>query len=192
MERLNLNQLRDRIYKTACKNGFHDKDLSDRHHLMLIITELSEAVEADRIGLRAKRREFLSRQSLDIEDTGKDKIQFFKENFQNNIKDTVEDELANAVIRILDLCGFKEIDAYTVPIEPVPSYQTFTEHMFHVCRILTDRFFDTGSDTLTFQLSQAMSYILSYSERHDIDILWYIEQKMKYNELRPKMHGKNY
>lgn len=23
----------------------------------------------------------------------------------------------------------------------------------------------------------------------DIDIFWYIEQKMKYNELRPFMHG---
>lgn len=192
MERMNLNYLRDRAYKTASKNGFHDKELSNSHYIMLVITELSEAVEADRKGMRAKRREFLSWQALDIGDTRKDKLQFFKEDFQSNIKDTIEDELADAVIRILDLCGFREIDAYTVPMEPIPSYHTFTEHMFHVCRILTDRFFDSSPETLTFQLSQAMSYILSYSERHDIDLLWHVEQKMKYNELRPKMHEKKY
>jgi hypothetical protein len=26
----------------------------------------------------------------------------------------------------------------------------------------------------------------------DIGLLWHIEQKMKYNELREKMHGKKY
>ena len=25
-----------------------------------------------------------------------------------------------------------------------------------------------------------------------IDLLWHIDQKMKYNELRPAMHGKKY
>ena len=48
MENINLNKWRDRAYKTACEHGFHDKELSNEHCLMLVITELSEAVEADR------------------------------------------------------------------------------------------------------------------------------------------------
>lgn len=54
MENINLNKWRDRAYKTACEHGFHDKELSNEHCLMLVITELSEAVEADRKGRLGK------------------------------------------------------------------------------------------------------------------------------------------
>lgn len=45
---MNLNTLRDEAFKIACEHGFHDTELSNEHYLMLVITELSEAVEADR------------------------------------------------------------------------------------------------------------------------------------------------
>ncbi len=45
---MNLNELRDRAYKTACDHGFHDEELSNEHCLCLVISELMEAVEADR------------------------------------------------------------------------------------------------------------------------------------------------
>lgn len=50
MSKMNLNALRDRAYKTACEHGFHDAELGNEHYLMLVVTELSEAVEADRKG----------------------------------------------------------------------------------------------------------------------------------------------
>ena len=50
---MNLNELRDRAYKTACDHGFHDEELSNEHCLCLVISELMEAVEADRKGKRA-------------------------------------------------------------------------------------------------------------------------------------------
>lgn len=49
---MNLNELRDRAYKTACDHGFHDEELSNEHCLCLVISELMEAVEADRKGKR--------------------------------------------------------------------------------------------------------------------------------------------
>lgn len=45
---MNLNELRDKAYKTACEHGFHDQELSNNHFLCLVISELMEAVEADR------------------------------------------------------------------------------------------------------------------------------------------------
>lgn len=54
MKNINLNELRDRTYKTACEHGFHDKDLSNEHCLCLVISELMEAVEADRKGRLGK------------------------------------------------------------------------------------------------------------------------------------------
>ena len=37
MKNINLNELRDRAYKTACEHGFHDKELSNEHLLCALI-----------------------------------------------------------------------------------------------------------------------------------------------------------
>lgn len=55
MNNINLNELRNRAYKTACEHGFHDKELSNEHCLCLIVGELMEAVEADRKGRLGKK-----------------------------------------------------------------------------------------------------------------------------------------
>lgn len=34
--------------------------------------------------------------------------------------------------------------------------------------------------------------IFALAKHLDIDLLWHIEQKMRYNELRPMFHGKKY
>ena len=49
---MKLNELRDKAYRTACGHGFHDQELSNEHFLCLVISELMEAVEADRRGKR--------------------------------------------------------------------------------------------------------------------------------------------
>ena len=50
---MNLNELRDRAYQNAVAHGWHEKELSNEHWLCLVISELMEAVEADRRGARA-------------------------------------------------------------------------------------------------------------------------------------------
>jgi hypothetical protein len=50
MKQINWNDLRDRAYKTAKEHGFHEGKESTETALMLVITELAEAVEADRKG----------------------------------------------------------------------------------------------------------------------------------------------
>ena len=34
--------------------------------------------------------------------------------------------------------------------------------------------------------------IFAFAKHLDIDLLWHINQKMRYNELRPKLNGKKY
>jgi NTP pyrophosphatase (non-canonical NTP hydrolase) len=96
-----LNQLRDEIHENAKNKGFWDKERETGTLLMLCVSELAETMEADRNGLYA-----------DLELIEKDKENFidFKWSFENSIKDTFEDELADTIIRILDLCGAKGID----------------------------------------------------------------------------------
>jgi NTP pyrophosphatase (non-canonical NTP hydrolase) len=96
-----LNKLRDEIHEYAINKGFWDNKRETGTLLMLCVSELAEAMEADRNGLYA-----------DLELIEKDKENFidFKWSFENSIKDTFEDELADTIIRILDLCGAKGID----------------------------------------------------------------------------------
>lgn len=51
---MNLNELRDKAYRNAVTHGFHDEELSNEHCLCLVISELMEAVKADRKGRFAK------------------------------------------------------------------------------------------------------------------------------------------
>jgi NTP pyrophosphatase (non-canonical NTP hydrolase) len=96
-----LNKLRDEIHENAKNKGFWDNQRETGTLLMLCVSELAEAMEADRNGLYA-----------DLELIEKDKEEFidFKWSFENSIKDTFEDELADAISRILDLCGAHGID----------------------------------------------------------------------------------
>jgi hypothetical protein len=45
-----LNELRDRAFAYAKKQGFHERPMNLGERLMLVVSELSEAMEADRAG----------------------------------------------------------------------------------------------------------------------------------------------
>lgn len=53
-----LNQLRDEIHETAKKKGFYDEPREFGTLLMLIVSELSEALEAHRRGWSANMELF--------------------------------------------------------------------------------------------------------------------------------------
>ena len=103
--------------------------------------------------------------------------------------DCVEFELADVIIRCLDLCGVKGLDAYTVNVEFPSGMDGFTDRMYFVCRQLTDRILTADSLTLGFVLSQTMSYIVEHCRRKDIDLYFFIRTKMNYNRLRGYHHG---
>jgi len=94
-----LNKLRDEIHENAKNKGFWDSPRETGTLLMLCVSELAEAMEADR-----KNR--YSGKIVEEFEIGED----FCYEFESCIKDTFEDELADTIIRILDLCGAKGID----------------------------------------------------------------------------------
>ena len=49
-----LSELRDRAYRAACDNGFHDEQKPDAVYRMLIITEIAEAVRLDGLDRRVR------------------------------------------------------------------------------------------------------------------------------------------
>ena len=164
---------------------------AQRQPLAHIITEIAEAVQADRKDKHADVDQFKeyqtyygsflpSKETLEIR---------FREDFEEYIKNSVEDELGDVIIRCLDLCGVKGLDAYTVNVEFPSGMDGFTDRMYFVCRQLTDRILTADSLTLGFVLSQTMSYIVEHCRRKDIDLYFFIRTKMNYNRLRGYHHG---
>ena len=171
-----LNKLRDKAYHCAVAHGWHEHEYSNEHFLCLVISELMEAVEADRKGSHA-----------DFEAFNKycDRIDF-KENFERQIKGTVEEELCDACIRLLDLAGLRgyDLDNFDYEGSDTEDYSemSFTESMYRICVYVTDGFYNKDIHIL-------LNEIFAFCKNRNIDISWFIEQKMKYNELRPYKHG---
>lgn len=187
---MSLNKLRDKAYQCAIAHGWHEKNLSDEHFLCLVISELMEAVEADWKGKHAKVAMFKEWQGNSVPLTEETRKRRFMEDFEAFIKGTVEEELADACIRLLDLAGLRgyDLDSFDYEGSDTEDYSdmTFTESMFRICVYVTDNFY---RDELYILLNE----IFAFCRDRNIDIFWHIKQKMKYNELRPYKHGdKNY
>ena len=191
---MNLNELRDRAYKTACEHGFHDEELSNEHCLCLVISELMEAVEADRKGRFAKVPVDKKGTIFD-ERTFHYQNKYFAENFETYIKDCVEDELADAVIRLLDLAGLRNISIDDFLEEAIYGAsescvgETFTESIYAIST-LPIRHFYKYNYSFENQIGHMLLSIFGLAKHLNIDLLWHGNQKMRYNELREIKHGK--
>ena len=194
-----LNKLRDRAYLTAKAHGFHEKEYSDEHYLMLIITEIAEAVNADRKNHHARIKEFEDWQKewdKELKDCPYSEhytANNFKDHFQAYIKDSVEDELSYVAIRILDFAGAKGINFEEYDILGCDNNfcgdNSFCEKCYYLCRLVGD---NMNYPKLEHKIKVILADILQLAKRYDIDLFRFIDLKMKYNELRPYKNGKEY
>lgn len=91
-----LNELAKRIHQDNVERGFYDEKRELGTLLMLIVSEVSEALEADRKGRHVNIHEI---------------AEYANPNkFKEYIKDTFEDEIADTFIRLFDLVGYLNID----------------------------------------------------------------------------------
>lgn len=197
MENINLNEWRDRAYKTACEHGFHDKKLSNEHCFCLIISELMEAVEADRNGRLGKNCKARFEMEYKRYPALVEEEMRFKCTFEKHIKDSRPDELADACIRLFDLAGLRNISindfSEDMLYEATESCgdETFTESIYAISTIPIRYKYEYGY-SLSKQLNSMLLAIFGLAKHLGIDLLWHIEQKQRYNELRLHKHGKRY
>ena len=184
----NLNELRDRAYKIACEHGLHEEGLSDKHCLMLVIKELSEAVEADRKGNYAYQK-ISSTSRYTSFPTSENR---FKKEFKAFIKNTVEDKLADAVIRLLDLAGLMDIEAQRIQTMDEAYVSLFKSMTFTECIYVIVTYITKYERSIPSCINFSLSIIFVLAESRGIDLLWHINEKMEYNELRPSKHVEKY
>lgn len=187
---MNLNELRDRAYKNAVAHGWHEESLSNEHFLCLVISELMEAVEADRKGKHADTIHFNQEMDYCLRELkvyGENYDKAFIDMFEYYIKDSVADELSDACIRLLDLAGLRDLQLTYTNGFPIMK-MSFTEYIYCMCSFITNPD-KSNVEWLNNHISYSLGWIFSWCRAKQINIEWFIEQKMKYNELRPYKHG---
>jgi transcriptional regulator with XRE-family HTH domain len=106
----NLNVLRNEAFAYAEKQGFHKRKMNLGERLMLVVSELSEALEADREGRWCPEGVLGNSEKPIIKITEFDQATVTKEFYETHIRGTVEEELADAIIRLADIAGIYGID----------------------------------------------------------------------------------
>lgn len=162
MENVDFNLLRDKAYKIAKDKGFHDENYSDEHYLVLVISELSEALEAYRSGrCLYENRDVYNEYKERIKNSIDKNITFaFDFIYGNKIKDTFEDELADTVIRLLDLAGYKKIRVYEEYLNLSVENKSIPEHIFILISKLSSDFY------LPYRIDYCIKYIFELSEKN--------------------------
>lgn len=174
---MNYNELSKAAHENALKHGWWEKRLSNEHCLMLVITEVAEAVEADRERRKADTKAF-------------DRMGNKQIAFERYIKNTKEDELADIAIRLFDLAGALGLDFEKMnPCRYHRAFDhfTFTDNAFALCKGL-------GRDIISVEkrILFGLDYVYGWAKALKVDLPFFIREKMKYNVMRPYRHGKAY
>ena len=176
-----LAELQKRIWDVATAHGWHEKPISTAQYCGLIMTEMAEAVEADRNGRRADMESFNERMNtLDGSDD------CFKEMYKRYIKGTIEEEFADVVIRVLDMAqevhGDKMRWLGCYPWGQIyHENDSFIENAWYFIREVLN----WGM----MNISDCVSFMFDWAQHLGIDLWQHIEWKMKYNKMRPYKHG---
>ena len=117
-----IAELSKEIHENARSKGFWDKERNLGEMLMLIVSEVSEAMEADRKNHFSDWEDKLPPIGENLEDKN------FVKAFMMMVKNTFEDELADVCIRIFDLAYSRGIDLQW-HIEQKMKYNSMREHM---------------------------------------------------------------
>lgn len=156
---------------------------------MLVITEISEAVEADRKGVRANYEDFAKAMVDEYCFPPEARKELFQMNFSKYINGSVEEELADVVIRLLDFAGLRGIDLSNVPTTGCIDGSFIWQCYFLCEKICLYRYEGTLDEIL---IRNIISNVFCIANGMGINLLSHVRMKMKYNSMREYKHGKKY
>lgn len=189
-----LDVLSKQAFESANNKGFYP-GTGTTFHLMLIIVEMSEVLQADRKDRHGSIEDYKSEIEM-----GRDIPTAYK----NTLEGTVESEFADIAIRILSLLG-SIMDSAKVELmsdEDIKDEHALAIYTFRL-DIVRDLYRiiermgvfdlnDTPKWYLAKHLQEMLIDIFAIAHNHNINLMEHIRLKMKYNETRPYLHGYKY
>lgn len=163
---IDLNKLAAEIHAAAVEKGFWDVEDAEAKHIAKMHSELSEAVQADRVG-----------NMYEVEREGAK-------------PEGVVAELADFVMMVLDLAKHRELQipnlhgSYTSPGDMFKIHAPLYDLVNSLHAILV-----FISDDKLFRMIYCTEIWLAH---RGYDLWQIIRAKMEYNKSRPKLHGRAY
>lgn len=185
---IDFKQLTETAHATAKSKGFWDNKPSFERLAALIISELGEAIEADRKGRTKSIDDFIKWE----QEVAPDK-EVWTRQFEVSVKDQVGDELADVVIRLADMCGGLEFDVEITELSMKNIFDEtdgFASDVFHIMKTLCDSYCDDFVKYSLLGIFLELVYVLA--KKWNINLEKHIEYKMAYNATRERLHGKAY
>lgn len=170
------------MYETAKSKGFWPEDRDKGEAAMLIVSELGEALEAHR---KKHTAIFHVGDPVYVYLIGYDS-KLFSQVFKTHVKDTLQDEIADTVIRLLDFCGgFKHELLYRDYRKE--STGNFGHDLFRIIHYIDSAYHNGPKDW-----GYVLSALLHFCSWYKIDIFQHVQWKMRFNTTREHKHGKDY
>lgn len=191
-----LNELRDRAHATARAKGFYDDPTSELSVLSLIIEEIGEAISADRRGRRANMARYKKKLNNGLPQ---------KLAYNSAIRGSLEEELADIAIRLLDYAGYRSIDL-TITDEEFNDLNKSKEKAYNAFSLLVANlpvilwqltrefwlYLIEEEEQVKLRIQVHLVFLISLAESKKIDLFFHIKEKMAYNECRPRKYNKKY
>ena len=189
-----LEVLSKQAYESANNKGFYP-GTGTTFHLMFIIVEMSEVLQADRKDRHGSIEDYESEIEM-----GRDIPTAYK----NTLEGTVESEFADIAIRILSLLGSiisSEKIELTEDEDLTDEYKLakfifgfdLVEDLYRLIeKIGVCDFDDSPNWYLVKHLQEILMDIFAIAHSNNINLMEHIRLKMKYNETRPYLHGYKY
>ena len=189
-----LKQFMTKAYENAKAKGFYKPDLDVNQALMLIITEMGEAIQASRHNRHGSIDGYNTYLEVSDEHVA----------YEESLEGTVESEFADITLRIISLLGWydsqnticlmndtelkKTEEFHKVEFEH-GNYCLPTAMYLIITRITYFPFSCSPAWMNTLRLQDILVQVFALAHAEGIDIVEHIKLKMQYNESRPYLHG---
>jgi NTP pyrophosphatase (non-canonical NTP hydrolase) len=201
-----LNELALTIHEINIEKGFWKKGQTDCDNTrikLLVVSELFECFEAHRKDKTVDDYELhgvneLFVNYINFPNDFATKANFVR-NFELHVKDTIEDEIADTMIRLLDYAAFLKVDFEDLKTEKIISNRYFSgDFIIDIDSLIDSSLFLL--DKMRFELDYknfdailiCYQNIVAFAAAHLIDLQMNVKLKIAYNRTRDKMHGKKY
>ena len=189
-----LKQLMTKAYENAKAKGFLMPDIDINQELMLIITEMGEAIQASRHNRHGSIGGYNTYLEVSDEHVA----------YEESLEGTVESEFADITLRIISLLGWydsqnticlmndtelkKTEEFHKVEFEH-GNYCLPTAMYLIITRITYFPFSCSPAWMNTLRLQDILVQVFALAHAEGIDIVEHIKLKMQYNESRQYLHG---
>lgn len=190
-----INKLVKKAYDYAIKHGWHEEEKSNAHWLMMVCTEVAEAIQADRKG---NYMDELDKEGLKTVLVNDNCGSLFNKYYSDTIEGKVESELADICIRVFDLMGVCNIlakNGFSTSNSEVKyaKQHSFTENAFIVTRTIVSCTLNPSirvkAEMFYVLYESILSFVFEWAEALGINLVQHINLKMRYNETREYHHG---